>query len=42
MARAAEHFSDAAAEILVELEPHAAGTGTKRTRADSAPNAIAA
>lgn len=39
---AAEELGDAAAQILVELEPHAAVTGTKRTRAVSAPKAIAA
>ena len=38
----AEQLSDAVAQILVELEPHAAVTGTKRTRAVSAPKAIAA
>ena len=39
---AAEQLHDAAAQILVKLEPHAAVTGTKRTRAVSAPKAIAA
>ena len=34
---AAEQLHDAAAQILVKLEPHAAVTGTKGTRAVSAP-----
>ena len=33
----AEQLGDAAAQIFVELEPHSAVTGTKRTRAASAP-----
>ena len=33
----AEQLGDAAAQILVQLEPHAAVTGTKRTRVASAP-----
>jgi hypothetical protein len=32
-----EHLGDAAAQIFVELEPHAAVTGTNRTRVASAP-----
>ena len=32
-----EHLGEAAAQIFVELEPHAAVTGTTRTRVASAP-----
>jgi hypothetical protein len=39
---ASKQLGDAAAQILVELEPHEAVAGTKRTRAGSAPKAIAA
>jgi len=39
---APKQLGDAAAQILVELEPYAIVAGTKRTRAASAPKAIAA